>query len=61
MNIVNLITEINILLANAEKELAFGNEFCAERNLVKLRELLNNQPELNAVGASIATEQKNGD
>ncbi|GAJ06209.1 unnamed protein product [marine sediment metagenome] len=50
MNIVNVIIDINTILADVEKELSAGNEFCAEQGLVKLRDLLNNQPELEAGG-----------
>lgn len=51
MNYVIVLKQIEDHLANCKRELTAGNEFQAERSLVKLREYLNSQPELKAGGA----------
>lgn len=56
MNILNVIDRCSQFLKAAKKELGYGNDFCAEQNLVRMRELLNTQPELEAGGSHRSTE-----
>ena len=52
MNVTNVLIEAYQLLDAAQVEDGMGKEDVAIENLVKLRELLNSQPELEAGGAS---------
>ena len=48
MDIITVLDKIEDHLANCKHELHAGNGFLAESHLVRLREYLNAQPELEA-------------
>jgi len=58
MNILNLIIKAEYLLKEARAQLAHENIFHAELYLVKLRKLLNDQPELEEGGAQQKPNRK---
>lgn len=60
MDSENLIHKCLDILSDAQTVLAQENYFQTEQHLVKLRELLNSQPELEAGGAYESEESKKG-
>lgn len=58
MNTRDLLDKCGLLLSKADTEFDYDNYFMAIAALVKLRELLNSRPELNAGGAFVSAKQK---
>lgn len=60
MHIEDLYSKCRDLLDNARDELNSKNHYQGLRHLTKLRELLNEQPELEAGGACVSNESSTG-